>query len=172
MLGRMPAAGRTQHWFYASRPWPPSSHSWAGTEESDTKTAGADTPNAAAETANRREVGSPPPGERAGRDGGGIRRVRHRRRVGVARGPSNSQSVSYNCPCTSRLYTPKFLLKRSLPRHPSDDRIYGRRQRMGGAQGDACARSLHEFGHVAGSFRNGHEPCDCIDGHRATCCQL
>ena len=68
MLGRMPAAGQTQHWFYASRPWPPSSHSWAGTEESDTKTAGADTPNAAAETANRREVGSPPPGggERGG----------------------------------------------------------------------------------------------------------
>ena len=24
-LGRMPAAGRTQHWFYASKPWPPSS---------------------------------------------------------------------------------------------------------------------------------------------------
>ena len=90
MLGRMPAAGQTQHWFYASRPWPPSSHSWAGTEESDTKTAGADTPNAAAETANRREVGSPPPGggERAGMGGGGIRRVRHWRRVGVAMGPS------------------------------------------------------------------------------------
>ena len=71
MLGRMPAAGQTQHWFYASRPWPPSSHSWAGTEESDTKTAGADTPNAAAETANRREVGSPPPGGGESGDGRG-----------------------------------------------------------------------------------------------------